>query len=57
MVREGEASSVELVERALERIGELDGRVGAFVAALGDRAMAEAGERDPSCGGGRSRCA
>jgi len=46
MVREGAASSVELVERALERIGELDGRVGAFVAVLGDRAMAEAGERD-----------
>jgi aspartyl-tRNA(Asn)/glutamyl-tRNA(Gln) amidotransferase subunit A len=46
MVREGEASSGELVERALERIGELDGRVGAFVLVLAERARAEAGERD-----------
>jgi aspartyl-tRNA(Asn)/glutamyl-tRNA(Gln) amidotransferase subunit A len=46
MVREGEASSVELVERALERIGELDGRVGAFVAVLAEQARAEAAERD-----------
>jgi hypothetical protein len=46
MVREGETSSVELVGRALARIGELDGRVGAFVAVLGDRAMAEAAQRD-----------
>ena len=45
-VREGEASSGELVERALERIGELDGRVGAFVLVLAERARAEAGERD-----------
>jgi aspartyl-tRNA(Asn)/glutamyl-tRNA(Gln) amidotransferase subunit A len=46
MVREGEATSVELVERALDRIGALDGRVGAFVAVLADRALAEAAERD-----------
>jgi aspartyl-tRNA(Asn)/glutamyl-tRNA(Gln) amidotransferase subunit A len=46
MVREGEASSVELVERALGRIGELDGRVGAFVAVLGEQALAEAAARD-----------
>jgi aspartyl-tRNA(Asn)/glutamyl-tRNA(Gln) amidotransferase subunit A len=45
-VRQGEVSSVELVERALGRIGELDGRVGAFVAVLGDRARAEAADRD-----------
>jgi aspartyl-tRNA(Asn)/glutamyl-tRNA(Gln) amidotransferase subunit A len=46
MVREGEASSVELVERALERIDHLDPRVGAFVLVLADEARAEAGERD-----------
>jgi aspartyl-tRNA(Asn)/glutamyl-tRNA(Gln) amidotransferase subunit A len=46
MVREGEASSGELVERALERIDRLDGRVGAFVVVLAERARAEAGERD-----------
>jgi aspartyl-tRNA(Asn)/glutamyl-tRNA(Gln) amidotransferase subunit A len=46
MVREGEASGVELVERALERIGALDGRVGAFVLVLAERALAEATERD-----------
>jgi aspartyl-tRNA(Asn)/glutamyl-tRNA(Gln) amidotransferase subunit A len=46
MVREGEASSGELVERALERIERLDGRVGAFVVVLAERARAEAGERD-----------
>jgi aspartyl-tRNA(Asn)/glutamyl-tRNA(Gln) amidotransferase subunit A len=46
MVREGEASSVELVERALERIGELDGRLGAFVVVLAEQARAEAAERD-----------
>jgi aspartyl-tRNA(Asn)/glutamyl-tRNA(Gln) amidotransferase subunit A len=46
MMREGEASSGELVERALERIDQLDGRVGAFVVVLAERARAEAGERD-----------
>jgi aspartyl-tRNA(Asn)/glutamyl-tRNA(Gln) amidotransferase subunit A len=46
LVREGEATSVELVERALERIAALDDRVGAFVVSLGDRARAEAEERD-----------
>jgi aspartyl-tRNA(Asn)/glutamyl-tRNA(Gln) amidotransferase subunit A len=46
IVREGEASSVELVERALERIDRLDGRVGAFVLVLAERALAEAAERD-----------
>jgi Asp-tRNA(Asn)/Glu-tRNA(Gln) amidotransferase A subunit family amidase len=46
MVREGEASSVELVEQALERIDHLDPRVGAFVLVLADQARAEAGERD-----------
>jgi aspartyl-tRNA(Asn)/glutamyl-tRNA(Gln) amidotransferase subunit A len=52
MVREGEASSGELVERALERIGELDGRVGAFVVVLAEEARAEAGERDAAWGRG-----
>jgi aspartyl-tRNA(Asn)/glutamyl-tRNA(Gln) amidotransferase subunit A len=46
MVREGEVSSVELVERALERIAALDSEVGAFVLVLGDQAQAEAAERD-----------
>jgi aspartyl-tRNA(Asn)/glutamyl-tRNA(Gln) amidotransferase subunit A len=46
MIREGQVSSVELVERALERIAELDSEVGAFVLVLGDQAGAEAAERD-----------
>ena len=46
MVREGNVSSVELVERALERIAGLDGELGAFVLVLGDQALAEAAERD-----------
>jgi aspartyl-tRNA(Asn)/glutamyl-tRNA(Gln) amidotransferase subunit A len=46
MVREGEASSAELVERALQRIGALDRQVGAFVLVLVERARAEAAERD-----------
>jgi aspartyl-tRNA(Asn)/glutamyl-tRNA(Gln) amidotransferase subunit A len=52
LVREGEATSAELVERALERIALLDGQVGAFVAVLGDRARAEAEERDAARGRG-----
>ena len=46
MVRDGDVSSVELVERALERIAGLDGELGAFVVVLGDQALAEAAERD-----------
>jgi aspartyl-tRNA(Asn)/glutamyl-tRNA(Gln) amidotransferase subunit A len=46
LVREGEATSAELVEQALERIALLDAQVGAFVLVLGDRARAEAEERD-----------
>jgi aspartyl-tRNA(Asn)/glutamyl-tRNA(Gln) amidotransferase subunit A len=46
MVRDGEVTSVELVERALERIAALDPQVGAFVLVLGDQALAEAAERD-----------
>jgi Asp-tRNA(Asn)/Glu-tRNA(Gln) amidotransferase A subunit family amidase len=46
MVREGNVSSVELVERALERIAGVDGELGAFVLVLGDQALAEAAERD-----------
>jgi aspartyl-tRNA(Asn)/glutamyl-tRNA(Gln) amidotransferase subunit A len=46
LVREGEVTSAELVERALERIAALDSRLGAFVLVLGDRARAEAAERD-----------
>jgi aspartyl-tRNA(Asn)/glutamyl-tRNA(Gln) amidotransferase subunit A len=46
MVREGEVGSVELVERALERIGALGTELGAFVLVLGDQARAAAAERD-----------
>jgi aspartyl-tRNA(Asn)/glutamyl-tRNA(Gln) amidotransferase subunit A len=46
MVREREATSVELVERALARIDRLDGRLGAFVLVLAAEALAEAEERD-----------
>ena len=46
MVRDGDVSSVELVERALERIAGMDGELGAFVVVLGDQALAEAAERD-----------
>jgi aspartyl-tRNA(Asn)/glutamyl-tRNA(Gln) amidotransferase subunit A len=46
VVREGEVSSLELVERALEQIAALDTDLGAFVLVLGDQARAEAAERD-----------
>jgi aspartyl-tRNA(Asn)/glutamyl-tRNA(Gln) amidotransferase subunit A len=46
LVREGLASSAELVEQALERVAALDGRVGAFVTVLADEARAEAAARD-----------
>jgi Asp-tRNA(Asn)/Glu-tRNA(Gln) amidotransferase A subunit family amidase len=46
LVREGTASSTELVRAALARIEALDGRVGAFVTPLADRATAEAAARD-----------
>jgi aspartyl-tRNA(Asn)/glutamyl-tRNA(Gln) amidotransferase subunit A len=46
LVREGEASSAELVATALARIEALDGRLGAFVAVLADEARAEAAARD-----------
>jgi hypothetical protein len=46
LVREGTASSAELVRAALARIEALDGRLGAFVTLLADRATAEAAARD-----------
>jgi aspartyl-tRNA(Asn)/glutamyl-tRNA(Gln) amidotransferase subunit A len=46
LVREGLASSAELVERALDRVAALDGRVGAFVTVLAGEARAEAAARD-----------
>lgn len=49
------SSSVEQVEEALGRIEALDGRVGAFVAVLGERARAEAAERDAERAAGRVR--
>ena len=54
LVREGEATSVELVERALERIERLDPEVGAFVVLLRDQALAEAAERDEERRRGRA---
>jgi aspartyl-tRNA(Asn)/glutamyl-tRNA(Gln) amidotransferase subunit A len=54
LVREGEVTSVELVERALERIERLDPEVGAFVLVLGDQALAEAAERDAERRRGRA---
>jgi aspartyl-tRNA(Asn)/glutamyl-tRNA(Gln) amidotransferase subunit A len=46
LLREGVASSAELVEQALERVAALDGRVGAFVTVLAGEARAEAAARD-----------
>jgi Amidase len=46
LVREGAASSAELVEAALARTEALDGRLGAFVTVLADRARADAAARD-----------
>jgi len=46
LVREGAASSAELVEAALARIEALDGRLGAFVTLLADQARTEAAARD-----------
>ena len=57
LVREGEVTSVELVERALERIERLDPEVGAFVLVLGDQALAEAAERDAERRRGRAAAA
>jgi aspartyl-tRNA(Asn)/glutamyl-tRNA(Gln) amidotransferase subunit A len=46
LVREGTASSAELVEAALARIEALDGRLGAFVTLLAREARSEAAARD-----------
>jgi aspartyl-tRNA(Asn)/glutamyl-tRNA(Gln) amidotransferase subunit A len=46
LVREGTASSAELVEAALARVEALDGRLGAFVTLLAGQARAEAAARD-----------
>jgi aspartyl-tRNA(Asn)/glutamyl-tRNA(Gln) amidotransferase subunit A len=46
LVREGAASSAELVEAALARIEALDGRLGAFVTVLAGQARTEAAARD-----------
>ncbi len=46
LVREGVASSAELVEAALARIEALDGRLGAFVTLLAGEAGTEAAARD-----------
>ena len=44
LVRSGEASAVELVERALRAIDTRNAEIGAFVALCADRALAEAGQ-------------
>jgi aspartyl-tRNA(Asn)/glutamyl-tRNA(Gln) amidotransferase subunit A len=46
LVREGTASSTELVEAALARVEALDGRPGAFVTLLAGEVRAEAAARD-----------
>ncbi|ROO83498.1 amidase [Actinocorallia herbida] len=46
LVGKGEASATELVEGALRRIEEVDGRVGAFRVVRGERALEEAAEAD-----------
>jgi aspartyl-tRNA(Asn)/glutamyl-tRNA(Gln) amidotransferase subunit A len=48
-------SSVELVERALDRIEAVDGRVGAFVTVLADQAREEAARRDAEAAAGQAR--
>ena len=48
-------SSVELVERALDRIEAVDGRVGAFVIVLADQAREEAARRDAEAAAGQAR--
>ncbi|HYT26898.1 MAG TPA: amidase, partial [Actinomycetota bacterium] len=55
LVRDGAATSTALVGQALERIGALDGRLGAFVAVLADRALDEATALDAERAGGRLR--
>jgi amidase len=42
LIRSGEASAVELVERALRAIDSRNGQIGAFVALCAERALAEA---------------
>jgi aspartyl-tRNA(Asn)/glutamyl-tRNA(Gln) amidotransferase subunit A len=54
-VRDGEVTSGELVDLTLERIAQLDPRVGAFVLVLADQVRAEAAERDAEWRRGRVR--
>ena len=55
LVRDGELTSVALVERVLGRIEAAEGRLGAFVAVLADRALDEAAALDAECARGRLR--
>jgi aspartyl-tRNA(Asn)/glutamyl-tRNA(Gln) amidotransferase subunit A len=55
MVRDGAATSVALVEQALAAVEAADGRLGAFVAVFGERALAEAAELDADLAAGRLR--
>src|SRR3954451_22286551 len=47
LIRSGEASAVELVERALRAIDGRNAQIGAFVALCADRALAEAARIRP----------
>jgi aspartyl-tRNA(Asn)/glutamyl-tRNA(Gln) amidotransferase subunit A len=55
LVRDGELTSVALVERVLGRIEAEDGRLGAFVAVLASRALDEAAVLDAERARGRLR--
>jgi aspartyl-tRNA(Asn)/glutamyl-tRNA(Gln) amidotransferase subunit A len=55
MVRDGTVASVALVERALAAVEAADGRIGAFVAVFGERALADAVALDAERAAGRLR--
>jgi aspartyl-tRNA(Asn)/glutamyl-tRNA(Gln) amidotransferase subunit A len=54
-LRRGELSAVELTRSCLDRIAEVDDRVGAFVVVLGDSALAAAEQADAELADGRDR--
>ncbi|HEV8648982.1 MAG TPA: amidase [Actinomycetes bacterium] len=55
LVRDGDLTSVALVERVLGRIEAADGRLGAFVSVLAGQALGEAAARDAERARGRLR--
>lgn len=54
-VRRGDRSPVDLVERALQRLAQVDPSLGAFVAVAADRALAEAAVLTAEAADGRFR--